>query len=427
MKKNLIKNKSYVLLMLGRLISASGTQMQDFALSLYVLKLTGSATMYASVIAVTVIPEIILGPICGVFADWFDRRKLMILFDILSGIVTVSMAVFYKANGILPMSFIYAVVIVLSVISLIYGSAASAVIPSIVEKDELLEANSVNSAFNYVPQIVAPIVSGIVYGLFGIYYIIIINSISFFVSMLCEVFMMIPKNERENIKFNLKQFVSDFKEGLLFIKTKKIILSLTVCAFFINFALSPIFSVGMTYILKKVFNLSAGTFGAISSISSCGAIIGSVAVGAIGSKIDVSKSFGYVMAIVSFIEAALACVIFAFYNRVFTDMNSIIIIITLLYVAAVALVIVCNILLSTLFQKETPIEIIGRAGSVLSTVCVAAMPAGQMIMGSMFDHTKAFIPIIVSAIIVLITGMVFTIFQKNNKLKGNSDINIEKA
>jgi MFS family permease len=82
-----MKNKNLSLLMLSNFVSLTGTQMQEFALSLYVLKRTGSATLFSSVLIVALIPQIIVSPIAGVFADWIDRKKIIIYLDVISSLL----------------------------------------------------------------------------------------------------------------------------------------------------------------------------------------------------------------------------------------------------------------------------------------------------------------------------------------------------
>ncbi|WP_234122211.1 MFS transporter [Clostridium hydrogenum] len=414
MKSKLIRNKSFVLLLSSKFISILGTQIQDFALSLYVLKITGSAAKFASVLAVTILPQIILGPICGVFADWFDRKKMMIVLDIISGLIVISMGVMYKVNGILPMSYIYFAVIALAVVSLLYSSAASAVIPGIVAKEELLKANSINATTTTIPELGSALVSGIIFGFFGIYYVLIINAFSFFSSALIELFINIPKNTRKIEKFDFKQFTNDFKEGLAFIKNEKLILKIVISAFVINFALSPLFSTGLTYILKKLLFVSDAALGTLDSIVALGALAGSILAGAIGKKCKVEKIFGVTIISFGVIVMFLAFALLLFCNGV---LSPIVTLASIIFISVLMTVqgMVINILISTLFQSNTPMEMMGRAGSVLSTVCTAAMPVGQIVIGGMFDYTKAYVPAILAGIIVLATGIVFTFMQNNSK------------
>lgn len=417
MKNNLTKNKNFLLLITGKLISVFGTQIQDFALSLYVLKITGSATKFASVLAVTILPQIILGPICGVFVDWLDRKKLMIVLDIISAAIVMYIGVIYKANGSLTMGYIYFAVIALSVVSLIYSSAAGAVVPCIVEKEELLSANSANSAALSIPQIASPLISGLIYGIFGLFPVILINSISFLISALCEAFMHIPKVAKEGTSFNFKQFRGDFKEGLLFIKNKKFILKITICAFIINFALDPAFSVGLTYIGKKVLLLSDSTMGILYSVSSFGTIAGSVLAGFIGKKVNLSKAFGYGISLCGLLTVMIAGVVLAFYSQALTNILVVLLMIGALFTTMIIAIVIVNIMISTLSQKIIPLEMMGRVGSVLGTVCTAAMPVGQMFIGGMFDYMPSYIPMILSGIIVIVTGTIFTISERKNSLE----------
>lgn len=416
MNNSILKNKNFLCLLSGKLISLMGTQIQDFAMSLYVLKITGSAAKFASVLAITVIPQIVLGPICGVFADWFDRKKMMILLDILNGLIVLSMGIVYKVNGILPMSYIYFSVVVLSVLSLLYSFTGSAVLPGIIEKDKLLKANSINSTVTSIPQIAGPLFSGIIFGFFGLFYVIVINSISFFISALFNIIIDIPKNTRKNLKFDFKQFKDDFKEGVIFIKNKKTVLKIVICGFFINFALDPLTSTGLTYIGKKVLLLSDAQVGTMQAIVAMGILVGSILPGIIQNKLPETKIFGIVVTISGIIVLSVCTVIILFYNKVILNITVVTAcIITLLFVMVV-FIIVCNIVLSTIFQKEVPMDFMGRASSVLNTLCTAAMPAGQMIIGGMFDYTKAYIPVGVAGTIILLSGLIYNITQKNSNI-----------
>lgn len=426
MQNNLLKNKNILLLISGAFISILGTQIQDFALSLYVLKLTGSATKFASVLAVTIIPQIILGPVCGVFSDWFDRKKLMIVLDIISSLVVGSMGMIYKINGILPMSYIYFAVVLLSIVSLLYGAAASAVIPSLVEKEELIKANSFISGAKSIPQILGPVISGIIYGFWGLNYIIITNSLSFLFSAVCEIVMTIPKIHREHIKFNFRQFKLDFKDGLLFIVRKKLIFRIMICAFIINFAIDPVFSIGITYICKNVLLVSNQVVGTVQSMIAFGLILGSIVSGIIGQKLDVRKVFGPIINISALSFAAIAGILILFYNKTVSNIYIVLGAVIMILIIIVILLTLINILLSTIFQQETPSEIMGRASSVLSTICIAAMPIGQIFIGGMFDHSRAYIPILISGAALLITGTSFIVSEKRQqKIEMRNETNAE--
>ena len=69
------KTKDFSLLIFGKFVSLLGSNILQFALSLYVLAITGSAAIFASILSVSILPRLLLSPIAGVFGDWFDRKK----------------------------------------------------------------------------------------------------------------------------------------------------------------------------------------------------------------------------------------------------------------------------------------------------------------------------------------------------------------
>lgn len=140
MKINLLKDKNFSLLMFGKITSLIGSYMQSFALSLFVLNTTGSA----SILAVALIPELILAPFAGVIVDWFDRKKILIALDLASGGVVTIFAIIYFVSGEMPLIYIYILVITLSLISTIDNPTLQTIIPTITKKKDLVEANALN-------------------------------------------------------------------------------------------------------------------------------------------------------------------------------------------------------------------------------------------------------------------------------------------
>lgn len=108
MKFKLLKDKNFSLLMFGKITSLIGSSMQSFALSLFVLATTGSATKFASILSIALIPQLIFGPIAGVFVDRFNRKKILVILDLISGVVVSIFAVIYFITGELPIGYIYA-------------------------------------------------------------------------------------------------------------------------------------------------------------------------------------------------------------------------------------------------------------------------------------------------------------------------------
>lgn len=143
--------------------------MQDFEVSLYILRITGSTFKFSSVLIVTSIPNIILGPFAGVLIDWFDRKKIPVYLDMVAGIIVGVYAIIYKIEGKLTLGSIYVLVILLALISLFFNPSIRTVIPSILKKDELLGGNGIDSFVMNIGNLVAPALAGILLSIYGLF------------------------------------------------------------------------------------------------------------------------------------------------------------------------------------------------------------------------------------------------------------------
>ena len=111
-------NRDFRLMVIGQIISILGSALLRFALSLYVLDITGRADIYAALYAFSNIP-LLISPVGGAVADRFNRRNLMVLFDFTSGII-ISLYYLSLCLGGTSIFLTGAVLILLSVISYMY-------------------------------------------------------------------------------------------------------------------------------------------------------------------------------------------------------------------------------------------------------------------------------------------------------------------
>lgn len=422
MKICLLKKKNFSLLMVGKFVSLLGNEIQRVALSLYVLKITGSATKFASVLALTVIPQCILGPIAGVLADWIDRKKLIVYLDILSGIIVGVYAYLYIISGKFSLIYIYSLTILLSIISVIFNPAISTILPSIIDKEDLVDANSIDCFIRNMANFLAPIISGVLFSVFGMFVILMGNSISFILSAISEMFINISK---VNIEFNtitINKFYTDFSEGVKFIRSKKILVSIIILGLIVNFVYCPIFSLGINYISKQILKITDYQFGMLNAILVVPMLIAPFIASTVGKKYSLGKILFLDMLITSFFIAILAIVPSAFYLKLFS--SNFIPYISLIIIGCLIILItsIGNIMLGTIIQHEVPLYLMGRVNAVMTTFLMASTPLGQMAFGILFDKISACICIILASLIVFTTVMLL----KKDLLGNNNKSNYEK-
>ncbi len=392
--------------MLGKLVSLLGSNIQQFALSLYVLELTGSATIFASMLSISILPRILLSPIAGVFGDWFDRKKTIVILDLLNSVIIGIYAVIFIINGSFTLPMLYILVIMLEITEIFFGSAMSAVLPSMVDKEQLLDANSLNSLVMNIGQLLAPVIGALVYGTFGLKVVLIINSISFFASGISEMFINIPKKHKKPDNINIKSFKNDLMEGVDIIKGNKFISTIISLGTVINFSISPLFSIGLIFIIKEVLKATDFQFGVFQMVLSLSMIAAPILCSGYIKKIPIGK-----LCYKSFILVGICVLIMVpISSRIMlNNLNSSIVYILLLIVSFMIgmLVTVANISLGTIFDQVTPIELMGRTSAVFNLAVTIFIPIGQMIFGSLYDIIAPSYVIGIAGVIMIIAVRIY--------------------
>ncbi len=380
--------------------------MQELALSLYVLKTTGSATLFASVLAVAIIPQLILGPLAGVFADWYDRKKMIVYLDLLNGIVVGIFTLIFILNGSLSMVEIYVYVIILSIITAFYGPVLRTILPSIVHGEDLVDATSLSSFISNLSTLIGPVIGAMLFGIFGIFIILLINSFSYIFASIFEMFINVPKGNKRPEKVNFHIFKNDFVSGIKFIRGEKFILTVVIVAVIVNFTLAPL-TIGLVYISKTILKVSDFQYGLLEGCFAVSMMIAHMVIGAMLKKIRTGTIMFLSIFIVGILIIIMAIIPTNAYLSLF--IGNTIPYISLLFLCFIvgAIATITNIALSVAFQKAVPLEIMGRVGAVMNTGCLVAVPLGQMLFGILFDNINTSLCLVIMGIVPVITMIIF--------------------
>lgn len=413
---NILKDGNFRKLMLGKAMSIIGSNMQQFALSLYVLALTGSATIFASMLAISTLPRILLSPIAGVFGDWFDRKKTIVRLDLLNGLIIGGYAAYYLLHDGLPLLSIYVLVVILEITEIFFGSAMGAVLPSIVEKERLFDANSVRTMIGSMANIIAPPLAAALYGGFGIQVILYFNALSFFLSALMEMTIDIPKFNKAPERIDFRNFKRDFIDGLKLLREQRFLLNIIGFGVFLNFSLGPLMSVGLIFIVMELLEATEVQYGVISAVFASSMLLSPLLLGKSAKKIPIGKLMIGSFFIIGCLILLMAVASTPGFIQLFRSGLPPIVVITLLMFVMGLLVTIVNISLGTLFQTLVPKAFLGRIGSVMDLGLMASVPVGQILFGIVLDALSPAWAVLIVAIIVLGATVYFKrIFMEEGK------------
>lgn len=377
-------SRNFQIMLVGQIITLFGSAILRFALSLYILDLTGSAEIFATLLAVSTIPTIFLSPIGGAIADRMNRRNLMVYFDFINGIVVSVLAVFLY-SGQSSIVLIGVVMTVLSIVSTFYHPTVQASIPVLVENDHLLKANGLVSGVTALTNFAGPVIGGLLYAVSGINAIVVVTCVSFFLSAIILLFLHIPYEKGAKTAGAIKAILLDLKEGLAYVgKGNPFLLKIIIIAAAMNLFITPLFLVGIPYMIKIVMGMKDSYFGFTQGGISLSMIIAAVAISALSSKLRVNNLYLWFVGSGLFI-VPMAVTIHP--QLVVPGQAGIIpyLLFSLCTMVVMFIITIINIFIMTMLQKETPNHLLGKVMAILTAISTCAVPIGQILFGSLIE------------------------------------------
>ncbi|MCC0635764.1 MFS transporter [Clostridioides sp. ES-S-0001-02] len=411
-------NKNFNLMVLGQIISLFGASILKFALSLYILDMTGKAGIFATILAVSSIPIIICSPIGGAIADKFNKRNLMVIFDFSSSLTVLVLALFLFNNkgSILIVGIIMTI---LSIISTMYQPTVQSSTPILVDSKNLMNANGVVAGVASLTNIAGPVLGGVLYGILGVNAIVIISCISFFLSAIMEMFIQMPFVKQEQSDNIIKSIFNDIKDGVVHIcKENPTLLKILFIAMALNLFLTSMIIVGIPYIIKITMGANDTLYGTAQGAISFSSLVAAISIGMFSKHIKISNLYIYLcVCALMFIPMA-----FSVYPSILqTGLAAPFLILVISSMLIFFMTTIISIFAITITQLETPNELLGKVMAILFAGTAAAMPLGQVIYGKLFDllSDRVYIIIIGVGIVTFFIAIISKVILKDKSAKYN--------
>ena len=250
--RNVFFNKNFRLVFFGALVSELGGVLYSFAVSFYILEISGNnAVLQGIYLAVTGVALLLSTPVGGVIGDRFNKAKIMFICDYLRGalIILATILMLLVDTSEAHIAILFAVGIIGNVIGGIFSPAAGALFPHIIDEEKLQQANSYIAIKSSLLGIFGIVLAGIMYGTMSVTMLFLIVGICYVLSGVSEMFIRYEHRVSEE-KLTLKLALTDMKEGFDYIRTQKAIMALMIAILFINFFFAPVSSNFLPYFVK---------------------------------------------------------------------------------------------------------------------------------------------------------------------------------
>ncbi|MBD8073674.1 MFS transporter [Bacillus thuringiensis] len=372
-----IATRNIILIMIGKMTSLLGAGIYTFAMGLYVLKTTGSGMGFATTLICGSIPRLICGPIAGAVADRVNRKWLVIGTDLLSSLTMFIMFILATTFGP-SLLFIYVSAALLSICASFYSVSLTSSIPSLVDEGRIQKASALNQTAASLSNILAPIIGGVVFGFFSIKSFFLLNSITFFLAVVVQLFIVFDLYKKE-VAESKEHFLTSIKEGFSYVKRQHEIYGLMKIAVGVNFFASALF-VSLPYIIVQNLHLSSKQLGVVEGMLAVGMLIGAIALSV---RKEVNNPFRSVY-IGLFLFASLSlCTVFPLVVTI-PKVASFIYYIAFMMLTGISMMVV-NIPMQVHLQKTTDPSYLGRVFGLLETISTAIAPLGMIVYGLLLD------------------------------------------
>lgn len=276
MLKNI--NKTFLIVYTGQAISQLTSSILQMAIVWYLITETNSSNIVALSGIVGFLPQGVLGLFIGVFIDRFDRKKIMIISDLLIAAASLSLSVSGFFGGI-SIPLIMIVLFIRSVGTAFHVPSLQAVTPLIVSKNELPKYSGYSQTLQSISLLLSPVLASFFFSIWSLQAIVMLDVLGAIIGVFTLCIVTIPKIkiDFENTKIDI---ALDMKEGIATLKKNRLFNFMLLGAAF-SIVYIPIF-VLYPMMTLSYFGKNQWYAGAIEVVFAIGMLIGSLVLGATG-------------------------------------------------------------------------------------------------------------------------------------------------
>ena len=408
---NPLLGRDYILLVMGQGLSLFGSMMLRFAMSMWVLDETGSATVFASVLAAAIVPTILLSPFGGVLADRVNRRTIMVALDASSGLLVLAATSWFAVqDGGFSIIAVGALMVSLSVLSAFETPTVQAALPQLLRgsgEAVIRRGMAVINQMQQLSSLLPSFIGGALYGLIGIGPLLGVTIACFFCTAALECFIRLEppqKNKpREPIppamdhahsdratpqsdcteatpSDTARGWISDIAAALRFLTHERPnILRLMLLASVLNLFAVGYSAVGFPFMIRTVLGFDATVYGICDGITGIAAVIGAILAGLFATALTIDRMPAAMTALGTVILPAGVGFLLPLGNT------------TKLMVLVLSCCLVgfacsfTNIIAIPAIQIRTPETMTGKVMSLLASFATCTQPLGQMLYGWLYD------------------------------------------
>ena len=387
---------------ISKLVSSFGAQVYAFAISFYILQLTGSASSFALNLICSILPRTLVAPFAGYAADKYSRKKIIIIAQIatiiaIAGLLTVSL------TAGLSLVAIYTTTVILSLTSTFSGVTFTSSITGLVDETRLQKAMSLNQMSISFAAIGSPAVGGLLYGTVKMPVFLAIFLVASVIAVILEAtmnFNLFAKRKEVIENEEKETMLQSMKAGFRYLMSKPILKILVVILLLINFLFGA-YQVGYSFILIEKLKVSPEHFGFTEGAFAIGMLLMSI-------YFSTRKELKYPFLVSKWSIVVLGVLMGVVALPLVVSMSYAVTVgfyILLMFCFGVSMI-VTNTPLQVMMQKMIEDDYKGRVFSILETFSMGLMPLGMVLFGYLYDVLPASGILMVSSLLLIVVVLI---------------------
>jgi len=415
-----LRSRPYALAWIGQTISSLGDGIFTIALAWQVLLMTHSGLAMGTVLIAAMIPRLVFVLLGGVVADRLPRRLIILWSDGGRGVVVLLICIM-GFSGVLQFWHLVIEAFIFGVVDGFFNPAVNAIVPDLVEKEDLASANSVIAFGNTLAQLLGPMLGAVLIAIFTPMGAFAANALSFFISVAFLLAVRIPERhvtpprqvqnevlgeiqgtvevqvEQPAERRGFRGVISDVREGFVYVRQSRWLWVTTVNAALGNLGFTATLAVAMPKLVHDVYGQGAWLLGLIEATGAIGAVLALFFVG----RATHLKKRG----LLSYLALGLSCIGILVLGLPFSRAAA-------PFIAPLASILVgfglaaFNTIFFTVLHETIPSDKLGRVISIDTLGSFAMIPVGEAVGGIMTDRVGPAMVFIVFGIINLVIVLI---------------------
>lgn len=366
-----LKHRNFQLFFSGQMISLIGTWMDNIAEAWLVYRLTGSSLLLGTVAFAGQIPAFLMGPLAGMVADRYNRRKIVIATQTASMILAGILA-FLTITKRVTVGEVILLAALMGVVNAFDIPTRQAFLVEMVGREDLMNAIALNSSMFNAARIIGPSIAGILVATIGEGWCFFANSVSYIAVIAGLLMMRVPHREPERRAGSPFDHIAD---GFRFVWNTVPIRAVLLLLGLVSLVALP-YSVLMPVFAKNVLHGDARTLGVLMGATGIGAMSGALV---LASRTRV-QGLGKLVWI--------ACASFGVFLILFSLSRRYLLSVLLLVPAGFSMMMQMTSS-NTLIQSMVPDRFRGRTLAIYSMMFMGMSPLGALLAGALADRIGA--------------------------------------